>query len=370
MFFKKTTLAFCALLCCLLLYSCHRQRPALKIGMVVNLSGIGGAGGEHCRNGVLLAIKEINEAGGIRGRPVELLVRDDQGTIQGAIKADMELIAQGVPVIIGHNRSSTTLAAYPIITSRDILLITACSATTRLSGKEDLFFRTCVDCGLYGRKSSKLLEEKGVATLALLMDMANPGFVTDYASAVQRYFSGQVYQVHFQSGSAVDWDEIIHDLFLHEPDAVMLLTEATMTGIALQKLKAAGYKGLRLASLWAQMPELLQYASEAGEDLSIITYINPEPNSSMFEMFKQKMSSAFHEEANARSAAFYELMMILAHALDKAKDMSGPGIASALISERYEGLMGMLSFDKYGDVIRPVYEVTIKKGRFVLERKI
>ncbi len=357
-------------LCCLFLVSCDWSKPPVKIGMAVNLSGTGGASGEHIRNGALLAIKEINLSGGVKGRPIELIVRDDQGTKEGAVRADRDLIAAGVPVIVGHNLSSTTLAAYPVVTSKDILLLTACSATARLTGKKDLFFRTCVDCNVYGKKTALLLQEKKARSVAFLMDMANPGFVTDYALATEKHFNGHISKVKFKSGSVIDWDHITHQLLLDNPDAILLLTEATMAGVVLQKLAAYGYKGLRIATIWAQTPELIKYASKAGQGLSIVTYISPQIGTKEYARFQEEMKRAFHEEANARSAGSYELMMVLAQAMEMASDFTGPEIAKALLKEHYRGLMGEVAFDQYGDVIRPVFEVTIHNGKFVLKGKI
>ncbi len=363
-------LAAVVILCCLIFCSCERPESPIKIGLSVNLSGTGGAAGEHVRNGALLAVSEINASGGIGGRPLELLVRDDQGTAGGAVKADRAHIKAGVPVIVGHNRSATTLAAYQEVISRNILLITACTATTRLTGKKDLFFRTCVDCNLYGKKTAKFLHGKNARTVAFLMDMVNPGFVTDFVNATKRYYDGRIFPVKFRSNANEDWDAIIRELIAHDPDAVVLLAEATMTAVALQKLEAAGYKGIRVATIWAQTPELIKLASSAGEGISIISYVRPDIDSPNYRAFQKRMIEKFHEPANARSTACYELIMILAEAMKKARELTGPAIARVLLSETYQGFMGKVAFDEYGDVIRPVYEVTIRNGRFVLRREI
>ncbi len=356
------------LFCSLMLQSCDRQEQPVKIGLSINLSGTGGAAGEHVRNGVLLAVNDINIAGGINGRPLEIIVHDDHGTAEGAINADKKLIDAGVPVIVGHNMSSTTLAAYPSVTSRGVLLITGCTATSRLTGKDDLFFRTCVDCNLYGKKTAELLQTKGAGSVAFLMDMSNPGFVTDYADATERYYRGETKRVKFKAGQKEDWDTIVEEL--DDPDAVILLTEATMTGVALQKLMNIGYRGMRIATLWAQTPELLKYAAEAGEGISVITYMNPEINTPGYKIFREKLEKNFQQPANARSTSGYELMMILADALKRADSLNGPAIARALRARTYNGIMGNVAFDRYGDVVRPVYEVTILDNRFRLRGDI
>lgn len=356
------------ILCLVMLSSCDRGNQPLKIGLSVNLSGAGGAAGEHVRNGVQLAVRDINRNGGINGKPLEIIIQDDHGTHDGALEADRKLLDAKVPVIVGHNMSSTTLAAYPLVTSENVLLITGCTATSRLTGKNDLFFRTCVDCRLYGEKTARLLQTRGAKSVVFIMDMSNPGFVTDYADATEKYYKGKTRRITFKSGKTENWDAIMADL--GNPDAVVLLTEATMTGVALQKLKGVDFKGIKIATLWAQTPELLRYAAGAGEGMSIITYINPDIDSENYRIFRKELAENFHQPANARSASGYELMMILADALKRTEALNGPAIVRALRARTYNGIMGEVAFDRYGDVIRPVYEVTISDNKFRLRGDI
>ena len=88
---------------------------------------------------------------------MELLIKDDMNTQAGIIAADNALIEQGVPVIIGHVTSNSSLIAYPVITSRKVLMFTPYTATTELTGKDDLFLRTSVDVSRYARGMASLL---------------------------------------------------------------------------------------------------------------------------------------------------------------------------------------------------------------------
>ncbi len=140
--------------------SCNQQQAPIKIGLAINLSGRGGEAGEYIRDGALLAIEEINSSGGVNGRLLELLIRDDQNSDEGIKNADESLINEDVVAIIGHSISANTIKAYPYVTSRNILLISPYAATTQLSSKDDFFLRTSVDCALYGEKMAALLQKK------------------------------------------------------------------------------------------------------------------------------------------------------------------------------------------------------------------
>ncbi len=343
---------------------CNQPVVPIKIGLSINLSGRGGEAGEHIRDGALLAIEKINTFGGINGRPLKLLIRDDQNSDTGIQTADQSLIDEGVVAIIGHSLSSNTIKAYPFVTSNDTLLITAYSASTQLSGKDDLFLRTGVDCSLFGRKMAALLKKKKARSAAFLKDMANTAFVQDYANNVKKHFDGAVTEVEFNSKKPADWDRIITEMLEPQPDAVIFLTEASMTSVALQKIEAAGYTGNRIGTIWTQTPGLLRHAGASANGLSIITFIGPDNTRPEYLEFAREMEKKFHKKASARSTRAYELVMILADALERCRNIDSRELKAALLAGEYNTLMGHVKFDQFGDVIRPVYEVVVHDNQF------
>jgi len=355
-----------ALICfSLLVGGCNRQQEPLKIGLAINLSGRGGAAGEHIRDGALLAVEEINQQGGVNGRPLQLLVRDDRNTDDGVLLADESLIKEGVIAVIGHSLSANTVQAYPYVTSRDTLLITAYTATTKLSGRDDLFFRTAIDCNLYGRKTAALLTRKGITSVAFLLDMTNPDFVLDYVDKVRKSYAGRVATVRFQPDGNVDWNRVTADLLASAPEAIILLTEASMTAVATQRLRDLPFRGPLIGTTWTQTPELLRIAGPAAEGLRIVSFIDPENHRPGYLKFSENLQARFNRQGNARSARAYEMVYILADGLRRCGTISPSDIKAALLAGKYGSILGPLQFDRFGDVIRPVYEISVTQGRFV-----
>jgi len=365
---EKSVFRAAIILCFFLsgLFACEKVPPEpIKIGLSINLSGRGGAAGEHIRDGALLAVREINEKGGINGRSLDLLVRDDKNSEDGIRQADQELIDAGVVAIIGHSYSSNTVTAHPLVTSQNTLLITAYTATTRLSRLDDLFLRTSVDCELYGEKMAAILQKKGIHSIAVLMDMTNPAFVLDYLKYLKAHFDGQIREVRFDSRENAPWPKLIAQLTADSHQGIVLLTEASMTGVALQKLKAEQYSGALFATLWTQTPELFRIAGPAAEGLSIVTFINPENTRPEYLEFSRRMEEYFHKPATARSARAHEMVNILADALQRTQELSASALKAALLSGEYETIMGKVRFNQYGDVDRAVYDVKVKNSKFV-----
>ncbi|OQX09741.1 MAG: hypothetical protein BWK76_21795 [Desulfobulbaceae bacterium A2] len=359
-------LALVVALLCLLLPACSREtREPIKIGLAINLSGRGGDAGEHIRNGALLAVDEINAAGGIHGRPLQLLVRDDENSDEGIRRADSELLDEQVIAIIGHSFSANTMKAYPLVTGRNTLLITAYTGTTKLSGKDDLFFRTSIDSTLYGSKTAALLKARGAGRVAVLMDMDNADFVEDYVEQVRRNFEQELHIVRFGSRNTPDWHALVTEMLAPAPAAVLLLTEASMTAVAAQKLRELGFQGPVIATIWAQSPELLRVGGPATEGVSLVSFVDPDNQRPAYARFAQDLQARFQRAATARSDRAYEIVQILADALKRSKAIETRSLKEALLQGRYESILGPVRFDAYGDVVRPVYEVVVRDGTFV-----
>ena len=168
----------------------------------------------------------------------------------------------------------------------------------------------------------------------------------------------------FFSRKNTDWDQVTRTLLEPQPEAVFLLTEATMTAVILQKLQHRKYKGIRLATLWAQNPNLLRFAGCSAEGLSLISYIEPDNQRQTYLKFSKKMMEKFKKPASGRSIRSYSLVMILADALRRCPSINPAELKKALLAGEYETLMGQVKFNQYGDVIRPVYEIIVRDGRF------
>ena len=93
---------------------CDQKEAPIKVGFVGPLSGRLSVLGVAGRNGATLAVEETNGMGGVNGRPVELIVRNDEQDEKKALKADKDLLNENVVAIIGHMTSTMSLAALPL----------------------------------------------------------------------------------------------------------------------------------------------------------------------------------------------------------------------------------------------------------------
>jgi branched-chain amino acid transport system substrate-binding protein len=362
---KKLILLLCSLLTLHALTACKQKKEPILIGLSVNLTGKGGMAGEYIREGAMLAVEEVNNRGGVNGRPLKLVVRDDTNSTEGIRQADQELMQAGVVAIIGHTYSDSTLKAYPqVMAQGKTLLITGYTATDKLSGKDDLFFRTSVATPAYSEAAVRLLKARGLRSIVIVEDKANASFSEEIARGIKQRFDGEVAAITADSQGEIQWGAIVRSVQQHKPGAVFLLTEVATTGVAAQKLRAAGYHGDLLATLWAQTPDLIRFGGESVEGLTILTFIaqdNPRP---AYRRFATTMEKRFGKAATARTDRAYELVTILAAALEKCPTPNAAELKQALLTQPFETLLSTVRFDRFGDVVRPILAVQVTNGSF------
>ncbi len=348
-----------------LLFGCSKPKTPIKIGLSINLSGRGGLAGEYIRDGALLAIRDINRSGGIKGRELQLLIEDDHNNKAGVHQADSILISNGVVVIIGHSTSQNTIFAYPYIQKKKMLLFTPYAATTKLSQKDDYFIRTQVDNRQYGIAFSKYFSSHNIKRIAFLMDFSNRAYVEDLANQIIRYSDSKIVaQIPFNPKKKISWPKIIKTLVFSEAQAIVLLTEVSMTSLAAQKLRSRGFNGILMGSIWCQTPDLIRFGGKALEQFVIISFIDPNIDNPLMQSFRQKFSQAFQRPVSARSMRAYEIITILSRALESLPEVTTEELKKTLLRGKYHTLLGTVRFDSDGDVQRPVYEITVENGRF------
>jgi len=278
------------------------EKPPIRIGLAAQLTGKQADLGIQLRNGVQLAVEEINANGGINGRNLDLLVEDDFGTAQGAKDAENKLIDAGVIAVIGHVTSDQTMAGYEIAEQRGILLISATASTSVMTGIDDLFFRTLPSTDTFGREFAVyIINSKQIDSIAILYDDDNKSYSEPFANSfVDTFISlgGKVtYLEKFNSSKSPDYVLPVKKMKDSSADAVFIIASPYDTALVVQTIRLQNWDPHLFISPWAQGEALFQTGgrtldgietiigldenSKAPEHLkylNLITFINLERN--------------------------------------------------------------------------------------------
>ena len=159
-------------------------KEPIKIGVMLPLTGDGAPYGEPARNVYLLAVGEINAAGGINGQPIEFIIEDSKCNGKDATSAAQKLISVNkVQIILGGFCSSESIAATPIAETAKVALFSPGSSSPDLTGISPYFFRNYPSDASQGAVLAEAAAAKGWKKVAFLQEQ------TDYALGVYKAFS-------------------------------------------------------------------------------------------------------------------------------------------------------------------------------------
>lgn len=227
-----------ALLAITLMYGCSGDvdddpmkvdADAVKIGLLVPLTGQASSFGRVVEKAALLAVDMVNDAGGLNGQRVQLVVRDDQFTPAAAVRSARELVDSGVVAILGSVASFITLeVAEQVTIPAGVVLISPTSTSARLTSlaDNDTVYRTVTSDTFQGVVLSQLIAEKGARSIGIInVDDAYGRGLADTLVAAFTAGGGTVLKrVSYASGKINNFNAEVTELFVNGvPEALVII---------------------------------------------------------------------------------------------------------------------------------------------------
>lgn len=304
-----------------------------------------------------LAIEEINQAGGIRGRPLELLVMDDIGESDSAVNVATRLVDAGVVAVIGHIYSSTTLAAAHVYNRPDqpVLQISPSATSPTITAAGDYTFRVCPSDLQYGGALARFTYNTLGLRRGAVLYVNNT-----YGRGIRRTFSEEFTRL----GGEVS--EV--DPFLEEAPQVIAYLErinrstnqflviAGNIAEAAQVLREARQRGVTLPVLGGDGLDGLEEQGPVAEGVYVSTVyfptVNTDRNRKFLEAYREMFPLA--NPVDYSGAASYDIVYLLADAMRRVgTDRRQLRDAVAEIGRDlppFDGITGKIAFDEHGDV--------------------
>ncbi len=351
------------------------EKPSIRVGFVAQMTGKQAELGVQERNGVLLAVEEINARDGIDGRKIELLVRDDRGVPETARSVDRELIDAGVVAIIGHATSGQTTAGLQVTNPAKMVLLSPTTSTPELSGLDDSFFRvyptfkdSAQSFAEYAYKTT------GVKSLAVIYDTDNAAYAQTYSKVFSTQFVAQggaiAGELSFSSAAQPDFQALLETLRKRDADGLLIVASDIDTAFIAQRVRIMGWDIPLLTSAWAQTETLINNGGNAVDGLLLEQSYAPNSQAPRFSTFKSNFNVRFGQSPSFGAAFGYEAAMVLAFALKNTRGKAD-GLKRALLEvQDFKGLVDNFSLDRFGDVKRPFYLTVIKDSKFVVQGKL
>ncbi len=348
---------------------CEREKPPIRIGFSGGLTGRYSDLGVGGRNGVQLAVEEINRSGGIQGRPVELIIQDDRQDPDMANQVDRELIRENVAAIVGHMTSAMTMAVMPLINAEKVLLISPTTSTSELTGIDDWFFRVAGTNDILATAlADYLMNRTSIRRMAVMFDSSNRAYTESFIKAFRTRYEetdGRLTLVASFSGGNDSLRDVISQSLLHPAcDGILILACGLDAAWICQQIRKQDPDVPIFATGWAMTPEFLEHGGNAVNGVRFIDYFDWNSRRPVYLRFQKAYLERFASPPSFASIYAYETAQILFQALSRNPD---PKLLKQSIVEirRFEGMFQDVEIDSFGDAHRKPFLITAENGRFV-----
>jgi branched-chain amino acid transport system substrate-binding protein len=341
----------------------------IKVGIYGDLSGQTSSFGQSTKNGVLMAIDEINAAGGIGGRKVEYVIEDDQGQPQQASTVVTKLINQNkVHAILGEVASSNSLAAAPRAQEAKIPMITPSSTNPKVTQVGDYIFRVCFTDDFQGAVGAKFAANTLKAkTAAILGD-----FQSDYSKGMSQFFEeeftrlgGRVIQKQTYTQTDSDFKGQLTSIRSAAPDVIFVPGYYGQVGVIAKQAKELGITAPLLGGDGWDAPQLWDLGGAALNGSYMVNHYSIDDPSPAVQKFVAAYKAKYSGTApDAIAALAYDAMNVLADAIKRAGTTDPAKLRDALAStQNFAGVTGSININAQRDAVKPavVFELRDKK---------
>ena len=342
-----------------------QQTDPFRIGVLESLTGPGETYGTVANQAKQMAQDEINSAGGINGRKLELVVEDSKCGAQDAIAAYYKLTdVDGVKIILGTSCSSAMLGAAPLAEADGVILFSGLASNPDIAKAGDYIFRTQISDTQVGIDTGNALWADGIRELATITE------TTDYAEGVRRTTvaqfekrGGRVVAEERYASDVTDFRSLLGKLLSTNPDALHLAPQSEFAaGAIIKQARELGYEGPIYAETISVGTTALEIAGEAATGMKAITAdLDPDNKKS------QDVLADFRERYNYVTLPWhlgsaYDDVYIAAECLKQTNnDQDADGFRDCMYEITWSGAIGdNYSFDGDGEVVglsRVVVEV-------------
>ncbi len=342
----------------------------IKVGEYASLHGSEAAFGQSSHKGTVLAIEQINAAGGVLGKKIDLISEDNQSKPGESATIVKKLITRdNVVAVLGEVASGRSLEAAPICQGDKIPMISPSSTNPKVTQTGDYIFRVCFTDPFQG----KLLSEFGLKTLkakrvAILSDVAAP-----YSVGLAQYFrepflagGGQIVIEQKYSSHDKDFKGQLTAIKAANPDAIFVPGYYTEAGLIVLQARQLGITVPLFGGDGWEAPELIETAGNSLEGTYYSTHYSPEAQSPMVQDFVKKFQARWDGETpDAMAALGYDSAIVLVDAMKRAGTTESGKLRDAIAATKdFDCVTGKTTLDAERNPTKSAVIVTVKDGKF------
>lgn len=340
------------------------EEGPIKIGTIMPISGPVAAYGTQSRDAILLAVEEINAAGGVLGRPLEVIVEDDEANPEKTKNAFTKLVTNdGVIGIIGALTSKCSLAITADAQARQILMISPSSTNDTVTDAGDYIFRACYNDSFQGQVVAQYaFETLGAVNAAILFDNTNDyskGLTTNFKEKFEAMGGTIVAEESYATGD-MDFNAQLTSIKSKNPDVLFIPDYYNTVSLIAKQVRT---QGMTIPMLGADGWD--EIANNAGDEVVGSFYSNhysPGADDADVKAFVEKFTAAYGMEPNALAALAYDATYIMADAINAAGSTDPEAIKAAVAATDKKFVTGQITFNEFRNPVKSAVMVELVKG--------
>jgi branched-chain amino acid transport system substrate-binding protein len=356
-------------LACACAAGCRSSEP-IRIGFLAGLSGRHYDMGVSCRNGAQLAVDDVNASGGVRGRPLELLIRDDAQDPETARRAVRELIDAGVVAIVGPCTSAMAEATLPIADEKHVLMVAPTVSSRAFLDRDDwLILADAAGTSSADALAAHVARRWPGQRVAALVDLSNRVYSEPWRDAFFARLEGaggrRGAEVTFTSGEVSSFGDLARRALSGAPGAVLIIANALDTAMLAQQLRRHDAEVQILATGWSFTDDLPQHGGSAVEGALFVHKGDPASAAPLAVRFRDLFTKRHGRPPSFAAIEAYDSVRIVAGALER--DPTREGVRREVLGMgTVHGLTEDFTLDRFGDAHRRDHISTVRDGRYVL----
>ena len=342
----------------------------IRIGEYGAFSGKDADFGLAARKGVILAFEEANAAGGVLGRPVELLTEDNQSKLgESATIAKKFVSRDQVVAVLGGNTSSNSLEAAPVYQHAKIPMIAITSTNPRVTEMGDYIFRVCFIDPFQGAALAKFARTTLKLQRVAVLTSVNNAYSVGLSKVFRECFAaagGTVVADQKHSEGDKDFRAQITAAKAAGAEAILHSGNYTEGALICKQARELGFTGALFGGDAWEGPDLVAIGGAAVEGAYYSTHASAETPTPAMQNFVRRYRARWNGETpNATTTLGYEAGILLFDALRRAGTTESAKLRDAIAATKdFPGVTGSITIDAQRNASKPAMIIVVKNGQF------
>ncbi|MBL9188142.1 MAG: ABC transporter substrate-binding protein [Opitutaceae bacterium] len=345
-----------------------RGAEPVRLGFFMSITGRDASFGEASLRGARLAIDELNAAGGVLGRPLELVVEDNRSLAGESATAAKKLIARDrVAALIGECSSARTLEAAPVAHAAGVPLITPASTSPKVTEVGDAIFRVCFIDPFQGEVLATFARQRlGLKRAALLIENGSPYSVglAEFFAKTFTALGGEIVATQKYGGTDTDFRAPLTALRAARPDAIFLPGYYVAAGLVAQQARQLGLPATLLGGDGFEAPQLLEIGGAALEGVYYSSHFSEANTAPESRRFVAAYRARHGAAPNGLAALTYDAVRLAADGIARAGTTDKTALRRALAATKdFPGATGRTTINARRDADKDAAIIAVRGGR-------